>query len=259
VYEVVRVYDGRLFRAVDHWRRLQNSLAALEIRDVAAADAAAISETLLERNNLRTGDALIYLQITRGVAPRKHPFPEPAVPPTVYGYAAPFAPPRDQWRDGIRTILAPDNRWARCDLKTVSLLPNVLANQRAHAAGAAEAIFVRDGIVMEGSHSNFAAVRDGTLITHPESNYILGGITRRAVLELCRGLQIPVREFPLAEHELSGIAEAMMLGTTTEVMPVVQINDRRIGDGRPGPVTRRLQDAFRKLVESEKAGGAEAR
>lgn len=252
VYEVVRVYDGRLFRAKEHWQRLARSLDALKIRGADNVDFQTISETLLDRNQLRSGDAIIYLQITRGVAPRKHYFPDPAVPPTVYGYAAPFDPPRAKWDAGIKVITTSDIRWMRCDIKTVSLLPNALAAQQAREQGADEALFIRDGALTEGSHSNCAAVVRGELVTYPLCHYILGGISRDAVLELCRKLKITVREVPVLEPELRSVDELMLLGTTTEVMPVVQVNDWRVGNGKPGPVTRRLQQAFRDLVAAEK-------
>lgn len=253
IYEVVRASDGHLFRASSHWQRLRNSLSGIHIDGPTNAEVQGLAETLLEKNGLRSGEATVYLQITRGVAPRKHAYPQPPVPPTVYGYAAAFTLARGMWQAGVRVITVPDLRWARCNIKATSLLPNVLANQQAQATGAHEAILVRDGVVTEGAHSNFAAIRGGTLMTHPENNFILTGITRNVVLELCRELNIPVRESPIVESELQALDEAMLLGTTNDVMPVVQINDRQIGDGRPGPVTRRLQQAFRELVQREKS------
>jgi D-alanine transaminase len=178
------------------------------------------------------------------------------VPPTVYAFAAPFTLPPEKSEAGVRVITVPDLRWARCDIKATSLLPNVMANEQAHAAGAHEAILVRDGIVTEGSHSNFAGVRDGVLVTHPVNKHILNGITRLVVLELCRELDIRVREVAVAESELPDLDEAMLLGTTNDVMPVVRINEWKIGNGQPGPVTRRLQQAFNELVAKEKSIGA---
>lgn len=253
VYEVVRAHDGHFFRANSHWQRLRNSLAATEINGPTDAEAQSIAEALLDKNGLRNGEATVYLQITRGVAPRKHAYPQPPVAATVYGYAASFTPPTDKWASGVRAIVVPDNRWARCDIKAISLLPNILANQQAQAAGVHEAILVRDGAVTEGSHTNFAAVRNGTFITHPANTFILNGITRVVVLELCQELSIPVREIPMPESDLRALDEAILLGTTNDLMPVVQINDWPIGDGRPGPVTRRLQKALQELVASEKA------
>jgi D-alanine transaminase len=251
VYEVVRSSDGRLFRAAAHWQRLRNSLAAIGMNGPGEAEVQMIATTLLERNGLLTAEATLYLQVTRGAAPRKHSYPRPAVPPTVYAFAVPFNPPLETWQTGVRVITVPDQRWARCDIKATSLLPNVMANEQAHAAGAHEAILVRDGVVTEGSHSNFAAVRNGILITHPLNNHVLNGITRVVVLELCRELGIPVRAVAVSEPELPNLDEAMLLGTTNDVMPVVQINDWRIGSGHPGSMTRRLQQAFGELVQCE--------
>jgi len=149
----------------------------------------------------------------------------------------------------VKVITLPDQRWARCDIKSISLLPNVLANQQAQEAGAHEAVLVREGFALEGSLSNFAVVLDGVLHTAPRSNYILPGITRLVALGLCSALGIPVKEFPVAETDLKCAAEAMLFGTTNEVMPVVQINDLKLGDGQPGPLTRQLQQAFRNYVE----------
>ena len=248
VYEVIRAYSGKLFQADAHLMRLERSLRELKITGVDVANLQQIAKTLLERNDLRTGDATVYLQVTRGAAPRKHSFPDKDTPPTVYLSASAFQPPLQKIENGVKVILLPGIRWTRCDIKSVSLVANVLANQQAKEQGAEEAVFVRDGTITEGTHSNFCGVFGGELVTHPADNYILAGITREVVLNLCRGLGIAVRERPVAEKDLPRADELIMLGTTTEVMPIVQMNDRQIGDGKPGPVTRRLQKAFRELT-----------
>ncbi|MCW5555778.1 MAG: aminotransferase class IV [Verrucomicrobiae bacterium] len=251
-YEVVRASKGRLFRAAAHWQRLQHSLSAIEIQYPTPTEQLDhVAAALLNQNQLAAAEATVYLQVTRGVALRKHSYPHPPVATTVYGFAAPFVPPREKCQAGVGVITVPDQRWSRCDLKVISLLPNVLANQQAQAAGAQEAVFVRDGVITEGSHTNFAAVREGALLTHPESCVILSGITRRAVLELCDELHVPILEVPLRESELESVDEAMLLGTTSDVMPVIRINEQQIGVGRPGPVTRRLQQAFHELFTRE--------
>jgi D-alanine transaminase len=153
----------------------------------------------------------------------------------------------------VSIILVPDIRWTRCDIKALALLPNVLASQEAKERGAEEAVFVRDGVITEGAHTNVCAVLDGQLVTHPLTNYILPGITRRVVLELCAELGIPYREAPMGEEELRTASEAMILGTTTEIMPVVQVGGQPVGDGQPGPVTRQLQAAFRARVASPRS------
>jgi D-alanine transaminase len=248
VYEVLRTYGSKVFRADAHARRLARSLRELQMSGPSEEDVIHITSELLRRNHLGRGDAKIYIQVTRGSAPRRHSFPDGVIPPTVYAEASPYQPGREKWDSGVRIILVPDIRWARCDIKSVALLPNVLASQRASESGAAEAVFVREGTVTEGAHTNFCAVFNGELVTHPLSNFILGGVTRGVVLDLCRSLGVPFRESPIPEGELRQASELMVLGTTTEIMPVVQVDDWQVGDGRPGPVTRRLQRAFQELV-----------
>ena len=245
VYEVARVYDGRIFKWAEHLQRMSDGLAAIRIDFPDIQALTQVAERLLDENGLRAGGSTVYIQVTRGVAPRKHAFPQ-GVQPTVFLAVKPYAePPLEYWTDGVGAIRYPDIRWARCDIKSVALLGNVLANQAAHEVDAFEALFVRDGVVIEGSHSNFAAVMDGTLVTYPRCNWILPGITRATVLQFCHDMGIPVREGPVYDHELFQAQELMLLGTTTEVMPVVRVDGRDIGDGTPGPVTCRLIDAYR--------------
>jgi D-alanine transaminase len=248
VYEVIRTYRGKLFKMDEHLRRLERSLREIRIAGVDIEVLNQVSEDLIKRNDLSTKDATIYIQITRGVAPRKHAFPEQATLPTTYLTVSPINSAHHGTDGRAKVILVPDNRWARCDIKTVALLPNVLANQQAAEQGADEAVFVRDGAVTEGSHSNFFAIVDGELVTYPRSNYILGGVTRQVVLQLCRDLSISVREFPVLQNELRYADELFLSGTTTEVLPIVQVDEWTVGDGKPGPITRRLQKAFRELA-----------
>ena len=243
VYEVVRAYGGRFFELGGHMARLKDGLAALSIE---GADLTALETTfaeLLDRNKLAGADAVVYCQITRGAAPRAHYFPDPAVSPTVYAEARAFQPKADP-AVGISVVTAPDTRWARCDIKTVGLLPNVLANQLARSQGAIEAVFVRDGVALEGSASSFFAVVDGEVRTAPATNYILPSITRRVALELCAEAGIPHGERPVFVHDLDRATELFMAGTTLEVMPVVRVDGRTVGDGRPGPVARELGARF---------------
>lgn len=254
VYEVIRAYHGALFHADMHFARLRRSMSELRIPvpDLAALETVCVE--LLERNGLLDTDARLYLQLTRGVAPRTHIFPDPPPTPTIYITAAAITPPVREWETGVKVILVPDIRWARCDIKALMLLPNILASQQAHEQGAWEAILVRDGVVMEGSHTTVCGIFNGALVTAPVTNNILGGVTRQVILEACRELGIPVKEFPIFESELPNAQELMILGTTTEVMPVVQVDDWLVGDGAPGPLTRQLQRAFRAIVERESAG-----
>ena len=250
-YEVIRAYRGRLFRVQAHLLRLERSLRELRIAGLEAENLRAIAEELIERNDLGHGDASLYIQVTRGVAPRKHAFPEEATPPTVYLTASPYRPSPAKWEHGVSIILVPDIRWLRCDIKALALLPNVLASQEAKERGVEEAVFVREGVITEGAHTNFCAVFDGQLVTHPKNHHILAGVTRQVVLKLCDELHIPYRESPIAAGALPQASEAIILGTTTEIMPVVRVEEWQVGDGLPGPITRRLQQAFRALVADQ--------
>ncbi|HEX7588082.1 MAG TPA: aminotransferase class IV, partial [Anaerolineae bacterium] len=241
-------YQGKPFRMDEHLRRLERSLREVRIAGADIEILNQVSEDLIKRNDLSAKDTTIYIQITRGAAPRKHAFPEQTTPPTVYMTVSPLNSSQQKIDAGVKVILVPDNRWARCDIKSVALLPNVLANQQASEQGAEEAVFVRDGAITEGSHSNFCSIFDGELVTYPRSNYILGGITRQVVLELCGKLGIPVREFPILQKDLRLADELFLSGTTTEVLPVVQVDDWVVGDGKPGPITRKLQKAFREII-----------
>ena len=159
VYEVTRSYDGHLFALDWHLDRLKRSLKELQIQQP-DVDFAQVSRDLLVKNDLMNDDATVYLQVTRGVAPRVHAFPKGEVAPTVYGYAVPFVPVAEKWAKGINVITGSDIRWARCDIKSVALLPNVLAQQRAQEAGVEEMILVRDGVVTEGAHTSVCGVFD---------------------------------------------------------------------------------------------------
>jgi D-alanine transaminase len=252
VYEVTRAVNGTLFEWKAHLSRLKEGLAGLEMDIGVAQHTDTLLETsrdLLARNDLSHGHAVLYLQITRGVASRTHHFPAPDTPPTIYLSGARFTPPSAEQEDGVAAITHPDLRWRRCDLKTINLLPNVLAKQHAVAAGAAEALLVRDGVLTEGSHSNVFAVIGGTLRTHPSSAGILGGITRRIVLRLADEAGLPVEETPIPVRELGRAEEIFLTGTTTDVMPVRQLDNRPVGTGRPGPVTRTLQDAYAATMQ----------
>ena len=185
VYEVTRGAGGELIDSPRHARRFARSLAALSISigEDGVAELVKVSRTLLQENGL-DGDALVYWQVTRGAAPRTHHFPPPGTPPTVLVSASSVSLPHDARTHGVSVVTTPDIRWARCDIKSVNLIPNVLAKQKAVSAGAEEAIFVRDGVLTEGASSNLFGVLDGELRTYPLSNYVLPGITREIVLEL---------------------------------------------------------------------------
>lgn len=251
LYEVVLCHDGHPYLLAEHLRRMADGLRALRIGFQEMDALRAVGERLLDENGLRQGLATLYIQVTRGAAPRKHAFPGDGTAPTVLVSAQPFRPhPDDYYEAGVDAITVPDTRWSRCDIKSIALLPNVLANQAAREAGAFEALLVRDGVLLEGSHSNVFGVFDGTLVTYPVCNYILPGITRARLLQLAERLGIPSREAPIYLHELGEAEEIFLAGTTTEVMPVVRIDGRTVGSGKPGPVTRRLLEAYRTEIRT---------
>jgi len=249
LYEVIRSYNGHLFKMKNHLDRLSRGAQELRFNQSDFNYIGEIAHTLIQKNELMAGDALVYIQVTRGSAKRTHRFPPKQTPLTVYANASKFYSEKSELENGIKIILVPDQRWARCDIKSISLLANILVHQQARDVGAAEAVFVRDGAVQEGSHSNVFSVKNGELITPPLTNNVLAGITREVVISLCREANIPVMERTIFQEELGAMDEVMIVGTTVEITPVVQINDMPLSYGRPGSITRSLQGSFRKLVE----------
>lgn len=255
VYEVWRVVDGGLFEHGRHDRRLRHGLQALEISvpEKVVDGLAGIATRLLRENRLEQGEGTFYVEITRGAAPRAHIYPPAGTPPTIFAMVTPFEVPHALRESGAKAVTQPDVRWLRCDVKTVQLLPNVMAKQKAHAAGALEAIFVRDGIVTEGTHTSVLGVSDGVLRTHPLSPLILPSVTREIVLEIARGQGVSVREEPFTAAELFELDELFVSGTTTDVTPIVEVDGRRIGSGKPGPVTRSLYAGLQNRLYAGRA------
>lgn len=252
LYEVTPAYRGRLFRMTQHMRRLQHGLDALRIE----YDSAGLPEMharLIAENGLDTEDvAIVYLQITRGVAPRTHHFPPAGTPPTVYAFAQAYhRPDAARWERGYEAITVPDRRWARVDIKSIGLLPNVLAQQAAVDAGVEDALFLNDGVAIEGTHNNVFAVFDGVVTTHPATHQILHGIVREYVIELAREQGIPVEERPVFLEEMREADEIFFTGTTTEVRATVRLDGRPVGDGRVGPVAKALYEAFQAGTRAE--------
>ena len=260
VYEVTRVVRGRLFEWERHARRLARGLRELRIEPGLDIDAIrSLQERLVRENEMLEGQGTVYLQITRGAAPRTHHFPPAGTPATVFLSASPFTPPNEIRGRGVAVVTYPDYRWSRCDLKTVNLLPAVMAKQFASDHDAFESIFVREAVVTEGSHTNFFGVIGGEVRTYPNSNYVLPGVTRDVVIELARELGIPASETPIYRHEIAQLEEAFLTGTTTDVMPVVAIDGKPVGNGRPGAITMRLYEALAgRIVAAASASTAAA-
>lgn len=254
VYEYFAVFDGRLADADGHLERLWRSLGELRIAPpMSQAALTAVLRETVRRNRVRQGS--LYLQITRGAAPRDHPFPDPAPTPSVIVTAKPldFAEAEAKAAVGVAVLTVPDNRWGRCDIKTVGLLPNVLARQAAIDKGARDAWFVdKDGNVTEAASANTWIVRaDGTLVTRHADHAILRGITRTVTFDVVKaqGLSIEERAFTL--EEAYAAREAFETSATQIVMPVVSIDGRPIGDGKPGPVATALRRAFHRFAEAD--------
>jgi D-alanine transaminase len=250
VYEVTRVYNHRPFALNLHFERLRRSLSELRISSpYTFEELAKFHDLLIQTSGI--GEGSVYLQITRGVSPRAHVFPEHVVSRLTMTIQ-PVTPKNELRAAGAAGIFVPDERWLRCDIKSINLLPNVLAKQQATEAGAFEAIQVRDGWVTEGSMTNFFVVKDGLLRTHPANHLILRGISRRLILErLAPQLGLRVAEEPFGVAFAKSADEAFVTATVTEVMPMVSLDGARIGNGKPGPVARRLIEALHALVAEE--------
>ncbi|WP_042459804.1 D-amino-acid transaminase [Neobacillus dielmonensis] len=247
VYEVIRVYNGKLFTLDEHLERLERSLTNISIKPpFTNQELTEMLYQLVEKNNLETG--IVYMQITRGVAPRNHAFPSGGVTPCLTAYTKELARPLAQLKSGVKTILTEDIRWLRCDIKSLNLLANVLAKQKAADNNCYEAIQHRGHEVTEGSSSNVFIIKNGVVITHPSDQLILKGITKDVILKQCESLQIPVEERVFSLDELSGADEVFLSSTTSEVMPIIEIAGNSVKDGNPGPVTRKLQEAFEQEI-----------
>ena len=250
VYEVFRLYQGCCWLEDEHMARLRRSLAAIEIATVDFDQMASRLHRTISASTIQEGTS--YVHLTRGVSPRSHPFPTPAVPPTelIVIRAYDDEPVVRLRTAGVAAISHPDLRWKLCDLKTTNLLPNVLANEAAHKAGCFEAIlFDEQGRVTEGTHTSILWVRGGRLEGTPEGHGILPGTTRQLILRLCDEIGIVFGASHLTVPELKAADEVILVGTTSEVISIVRIDGQTIADGIPGPVSRRIQEAYRAAVE----------
>lgn len=249
VYEVVRCYGGQPFRWDEHLQRLAYSTGELGIATPDAGELAAAGRELLRRNGLT--EANLYVQVTRGVHPRHHVAPDGLVP-TVFMTARPAtAVTEEAFAKGGTVVTMPDQRWERCDIKSTGLLLSTLYKREAGRRGAVEAALVRNGVITEGGSTNLFAVVDGVVRTHPVGPYILAGITRSVALDLAREAGLAVAEEAFTPDEFARASEAFLTSTTMEVFPLVAVDGQPIGTGQPGPVTRQLAEAYRRLVARE--------
>lgn len=249
VYEAIRTYNRKLFCYEEHLSRLRYSLNELKIPFDNFSDLKIICGQLAEKNNLRN-EFGIYLQITRGISfPRKHSFDE-NLKPNLFIYAYELKDHDKELSEGVSVILEKDIRWERCDIKSISLLPSVLANTNAINKKNYEAVFYRNELITEGSHTNFFAVKNDVLFTAPLCNLILEGVTRNLVLKICKENKISIREEFINIKDLKNFDEFFITGTTTEITPVVKLDNRIVGDGNPGKLTQILQKKFFELTKS---------
>jgi D-alanine transaminase len=248
VYEVIRTYKGSPFALETHLARLDRSAKALDLTQPYSS--AEWTDHVLEGiRRAAYPEAKIYIQVTRGVAPRDHAY-SAEVTPTVVMTVREFHPlDRSIQAAGVEAMTMEDIRWGRCDIKSVNLLANVLARQQVKQARVFEAILVREGLVTEGAISNVMVVHGGTVVTAPEGPRILSGVTRAVVLNLAQSEDLPVQERFVAQSELYDADEVFLTGTTVEVLAVVRIDGKVIGNGRPGPIAQRLAASFTNRVD----------
>jgi D-alanine transaminase len=247
VYEVIPSYSGHPFRLAEHLRRLQSSLDGVRIDNPYSPERwHQLVHEIVAKNPW--DDQGVYLQVTRGVAPRDHAFPA-GVKPTVFMMSNPLTtPPQTQRERGVAAVTVADNRWLRCDIKSVSLLANCLLRQSAVDAGAAESVLLREGMLTEGSASNIFLVRNGVIITPPKSNFILPGITYDVVIELARANRLPLEIRQVSEAEVRDADELWLTSSTKEVLPISTLDGKPVGHGasagKPGPVAARMHQLY---------------
>ena len=251
VYEVIPVYNGLPFRLTPHLNRLQRSLDGVRMANPHSIEGwQKIIERLVADNG--GGDQSVYLQVTRGVAPRDHVFPE-GVSPTAFVMSNPLkAVPEAFKTAGIKAITVDDIRWAQCDIKAITLLPNSLLRQKAQDVGAQESLLIRDGYMTEGSASNSYAVIDGVIFTAPKDEKVLPGITRDLVLELAQSAGIAYREQAVSLAELQQADEIWISSSTRELLPVTMLDDKPVGSGKPGPVWQQVDRLYQRYKQEGK-------
>lgn len=247
IYEVVGVQGGKLFKMDEHLTRFSRS--ASEIGMTLPYSVEMIKDKLLQLFAMDpVQDGMIYFQVTRGTAPRAHHYPQPSVPAQLIAYTKQASRPLKLQQEGVSCVLTEDIRWLRCDIKSLNLLGNVMAKQKAVSIGAYEAILHRGETVTEGSSTNVFIVKNDTVYTHPANNFILNGITRMTVLDICRKLNLKALETTFTTQQLLEADEVFLSGTSVDAMPVIQVDGQQIGNGRPGDRTKAIQREFQQLA-----------
>lgn len=252
IYEVVRWYEGFFYDMEGHLARMKRSLKEISIKWSGENSFPEISAELIRINNLEKSQALVYIQVTRGAAPRTHAFPPPGVSPTIYAFARGFIPENTGKESGAGIMLKEDIRWSRCDIKSVALLPNTMSYQEAVSKGFYECAFVRNGIITECSHSNIFFVINDALYTHPESHYVLAGITRKNIIRLAKATGITLKEEGVPVNILPKVQEIFVTNTSGEITPVIRADNMIIGKGYPGKVTVLLRKSLFNELRSMK-------
>jgi D-alanine transaminase len=245
VYEVIPVYSRRAFRMTEHLKRLQHSLDGIKLPNPhSEGEWTNILNEIIKRNTPE--DQYLYLHITRGVAKRDHAFPNPPVPTTVFVLSNPLTTPSaEQLQNGINCITVVDNRWLRCDIKSIALLPNVLLRQAAVEAGCAEAILIRDdAFLTEGAASNIFVVKSGKLLAPPKDNLMLPGITYDVILELAAANGIPYEVRRVSKAEVFGADELLLSSSTKEVLAITMLDGKPVGNGKPGAMFAKLHPLY---------------
>ncbi|MDI2586098.1 D-amino-acid transaminase [Psychrobacillus sp. NEAU-3TGS] len=249
IYEVIKIYNGNVFTATEHIDRLYASADKIQLVIPYTKDVMhKMLHELIETNEVENGH--IYVQVTRGISPRQHNFPNPAVESVLTAYTKETTRPLAQLKNGVKACFVEDIRWLRCDIKSLNLLGNVLAKQEAISKDCYEAIQHRGEIVTEGSSSNVYGIKDGVLYTHPVSNLILNGITRKVILDCCEEIGLTVVEEAFTKEQALAMDEMIMSSTNAEVMPIISLEGQLIGEGKRGEWTEKLQQAFEHRIPS---------
>ena len=250
IYEYIRAYDGKLFTVKEHFERFLRSAEEIGLDlNFTIEELIELVRRLLKENNVVNGG--IYIQATRGAAPRNHSFPTPPVKPVIMAFTKSYDRPYEELEQGVYAITTEDIRWLRCDIKSLNLLGNVLAKEYAVKYNATEAIQHREETVTEGASSNVYAIKDGEIYTHPVNNYILNGITRKVIKWVAEDYNIPFNEETFTVDFLKNADEVIVSSTSAEVTPVVKIDGEIVNDGKVGPITKKLQEGFEKYIESK--------